>query len=93
MQPAIKDIFITLESLLKSSRKVCAATVKICAATFEHIFYVCRCFWEYFMFYKERAATSKLCPLKDTINHLQLFVEKRQFFSQNNKWLNNIIYH
>ena len=31
--------------------------------------------------------------LKDTINPLQLFVEKRQFFSQNNKLLNNIVYH
>ena len=26
------------------------------------------------------------------INSLQLFVEKRQFFNQNNQWLNNIIY-
>ena len=31
--------------------------------------------------------------VKDTINLFQLFVEKRQFFSQNNPWLNNIIYH
>ena len=31
--------------------------------------------------------------LKDTINPLELFVEKRQFFSQNNEWLNKIIYH
>ena len=30
---------------------------------------------------------------RDTINVLQLFVEKRQFFNQNNQWLNNIIYH
>ena len=30
---------------------------------------------------------------KDTINPLQLFVEKHQFFNQNNQWLNNIIYH
>ena len=30
---------------------------------------------------------------KDTINLLQLFVEKGQFFNQNNQWLNNIIYH
>ena len=28
--------------------------------------------------------------LKDAINPLQLFVEKRQFFNQNNPWLNNI---
>ena len=31
--------------------------------------------------------------LKDAINPLQLFVEKRQFFNPNNQWLNNIIYH
>ena len=30
---------------------------------------------------------------KDTINPLQLFVEKCQFFNQNYQWLNNIIYH
>ena len=30
---------------------------------------------------------------KDTINPLEMFVEKRQFFNQNNQWLNNIIYH
>ena len=48
--------------LWKSSRKVCAATVKICAATFEHIFYVEDCATasqEYFMFFKERAAASE----------------------------------
>ena len=28
---------------------------------------------------------------KDTINLLQVFVEKRQFFNQNKQWLNNII--
>ena len=28
---------------------------------------------------------------KDTINPLQLFVEKRQFFNQNNQRLNNTI--
>ena len=31
--------------------------------------------------------------IKDTVNPLQLFVEKRQSFNQNNQWLNNIIYH
>ena len=31
--------------------------------------------------------------LKDIINPLQLFVEKRKFFNQNNQSLNNIIYH
>ena len=31
--------------------------------------------------------------LKDTINPLKLFVEKREFFNQNKHWLNNIIYH
>ena len=30
---------------------------------------------------------------KDKINPLQLFVEKRQVFIQNNPWLNNIMYH
>ena len=30
---------------------------------------------------------------KDTIFHLQRFVEKWQFFNQNNQWLNNIMYH
>ena len=30
--------------------------------------------------------------LKGTINTLQLFAEKPQFFNQNNQWLNNIIY-
>ena len=29
---------------------------------------------------------------KDTINPLQLFVEKHQFFNQKYQWLNNIIY-
>ena len=32
-------------------------------------------------------------PNKDAINPLQLFVEKHQFFNQNNQWLNNIMYH
>ena len=59
MQPTIKDVFITLERLWKSSRKMCAATVKICAAAFEHIFCVCGCFWEYFIFLKEHAAASE----------------------------------
>ena len=31
--------------------------------------------------------------LKDTINPLELFIEKLQFFNQNNQWINNIIYH
>ena len=31
-----------------------------------------------------------ICPFKDTIKPLQLSVEKHQFFSQNNQWLNNI---
>ena len=35
----------------------------------------------------------RLTKFKDTIDPLQLFVEKRQFFSQNNQSLNNIIYH
>ena len=30
---------------------------------------------------------------KNTTNPLQLFVEKHQFFNQNNQWLNNIINH
>ena len=34
----------------------------------------------------------KNLKFKDTINPLELFVEKRQFFNQNNKWLNSIIY-
>ena len=33
------------------------------------------------------------CNVKDKINPLELLVEKRQFFNQNNQWLNNIIYH
>ena len=32
-----------------------------------------------------------LISFKDTINPLQLFVEKLQFFNQNNQWLDNII--
>ena len=36
------------------------------------------------------AKISRHCILKDSINPLQLFVEKRQFFNQNNQWLNNI---
>ena len=32
-------------------------------------------------------------PCKDALNHLLLSVEKRQFFNQNNQWLNNNIYH
>ena len=51
-KPSIKDVFIIIERLWKSSCKVCAATVKICAAD---IFCVCGCFWENFMFFKERA--------------------------------------
>ena len=31
--------------------------------------------------------------IKDTINPFELFVEKRQFFNQNNQWLYNITYH
>ena len=31
--------------------------------------------------------------IKNTINPLELFVEKRQFFNQNNQKLNNITYH
>ena len=30
---------------------------------------------------------------KDTIKPLELFVEKRQFFIQNNQLLNDVIYH
>ena len=36
---------------------------------------------------------TEVLNIKDTINPLQLFTEKRQFFNQNNEWLNNIIYH
>ena len=36
---------------------------------------------------------SRKTELKDTINPLQLFVEKRQFLNKKNPWLNNIIYH
>ena len=31
--------------------------------------------------------------IKGTIKPLQLFVEKRKFFNQNNQLLNNITYH
>ena len=33
---------------------------------------------------------SRKTELKDTINPLQRFVEKRQFLNQKNPWLNNI---
>ena len=36
---------------------------------------------------------SSFIELKDTIIPLQPFVKKRQFFNENNQWLNNIIYH
>ena len=36
--------------------------------------------------------TCRAFTFKDTIYPLELFVEKRQFFNQNNQWLNNI-YH
>ena len=46
------------------------------------------------MIFRYICATSFLRKrFKDTINPLQLSVEKRQFFNQNNQWLNNIIYH
>ena len=42
------------------TQSVCAATVKICAAGSEHIFWACGCFWKYFFFFfKERAAASE----------------------------------
>ena len=34
-----------------------------------------------------------MLTVKDKINPFQLFVEKHQFFNQNNQWLNNIMYH
>ena len=76
MQPTIKDVFITLESLWKSSRKMCAATMETCAAAFEHIFFVCGCFWEYFIFLKERAAASEGYQKKKKKKNVRLLLKQ-----------------
>ena len=49
--------------------------------------YLGDCSWEVHMRKKEVAIERRY---KDTINLLQLYVEKRQFFNQNNRSLNNI---
>ena len=43
--------------------------------------------------FKMKSLRQNVFCVNDTIKPWQLFVEKRQFFSQNNQWLNNIIYH